>query len=302
MKFSSITITFFTAIIASATPIPEAHAMADPGILKMLLKKKLMFGLYGYGNSGQNGGQGNGINNGNNSSGSNANSGGSSSSANSGGNRSVTSNSSGNTVNINVPKKGTVVTDQHGNVIYTYPSGDSGNNGSNNNSNNSGNNNNNGNDNDNKNNNNNNNNNDNDNKNNNNNENNNTINNIIYIVPNGLLSTGTATADPSQKVPGAVPFQGTVVNGVLYANAPNLSNGLGAVTVNSNGQLQVVNNPTVTGNGWVVQNGTVSPYGQTIYSCPSADGVSFLYAGSQCPGSTVGEKISLKTSNPTTIV
>lgn len=94
-------------------------------------------------------------------------------------------------------------------------------------------------------------------------------------------------------VPGSVPFQGFVNNGILYASSPN--NHVGQVVVNNNGQLQLVNQPSKNhSSGWVVQDGNLVPGGQTIMMCPDARGINFLYSGVECPG---GGPIELSTNH-----
>lgn len=150
------------------------------------------------------------------------------------------------------------------------------------------------------------------------NNNNNKLENIIYIVPGGYITNGNT-------VTGSIPFTGTIVNGVLYVNQPNFSNGLGTVKVNNSGQLQVVedgngsgssangNGAGTNGNGgsgntdtcgsqcstanWMVQADTIKPNGVEVISCPDAKGNHYLYAGVKCPG---GSTLTLKTNNHST--
>lgn len=105
----------------------------------------------------------------------------------------------------------------------------------------------------------------------------------IYIGPDGCLTYGNS-------VSGSVPFAGTVINGVFYADFSSVNNGLGCVDVNDDGKLQIVNKGKVS---WSVNGGTISPQGKSIVCCPDSKGNKYLYSGISCSG---GQSLTLSVS------
>lgn len=126
------------------------------------------------------------------------------------------------------------------------------------------------------------------------NNNNNQIINRIYIIPGGALISGNATSVPSSSVP----FTGVVAGDRLYANSPSVGN-IGTVVISSDGKLNVVPNDSQIASQvkWESNNGTLSPNGANVVSCPDDIGRTYLFAGVSCPGA---HPISIKTNKEDT--
>lgn len=112
---------------------------------------------------------------------------------------------------------------------------------------------------------------------------------IIYVVPGGAL-----TCD---KISGAVPFNGTFVNGVLYGDtaASTDSDPMVSVTLKDNHQLQLVRGATSADASpirWGKNGDRLTLNDQEVVSCPDPNGISVLYAGVFCDG---GKAFQLET-------